>query len=410
MSLNPLAGLPELPKVHHNHNKHAAEYLDPSAFDGILLDHARITGSISPFHPAWVNLTVMTAAVALAVKATAASSINRAVGINLNTNGCLPGATGKGMGPGTGCEGPCITNGVAKFRADLQAAKASIDAANAALGSSVPVLSVTLDCEGGWWLGGDHGTPANYPGIKLHNELIFNTSRSVFARPTAILNYMYGNAEWYPLGHGEGDNCKVNGTHTTCDALECNRTWAQFAIGAGKPHVPQYGSPQSVLTPGWCTRPAPAVWTERYEHDTPFVPSLYEVNAPMMTIERFKYTAALARFKGNYAVVPYIALGQSWKATYRPHKKGAGDLYDVQSKYNPAYSAQIGAYVNRPEFERSRFGPWEQVTSAVIYQGAFARQPTEDPRLPTTWNTMVHFVAYVKGAAGIDLDVWPGAE
>ena len=45
---------------------------------------------------------------------------------------------------------------------------------------------------------------------------------------------------------------------------------------------------------------------------------------------------------------------------------GAG-WFDPANTYDYTYSALIGAYINRKQFEASAFGPWEQVTSVILY-------------------------------------------
>lgn len=60
------------------------------------------------------------------------------------------------------------------------------------------------------------------------------------------------------------------------------------------------------------------------------------------------------------------------------------------------------AQVNRKEYENSAFGPWERCVAAVLFTGPWSPQPDEDPAKPAGWNSMEHFVAYVKGAADIE--------
>ena len=72
--LNPLKGLPELPKYHYLCEGIATPYvLDPTANDGIIVDYAHITGSISADV---ANATIAQAAVAVCAKAQAASNLS----------------------------------------------------------------------------------------------------------------------------------------------------------------------------------------------------------------------------------------------------------------------------------------------------------------------------------------------
>ena len=71
------------------------------------------------------------------------------------------------------------------------------------------------------------------------------------------------------------------------------------------------------------------------------------------------------------------------------------------AQYETTFSAMIGAQINQKKYENSNYGPWERCKAVVFFLGAYAPQPDEDPNQPATWNTMIHFIAYVKGAADI---------
>ena len=111
-----------------------------------------------------------------------------------------------------------------------------------------------------------------------------------------IINYDYGQAEWWPNGNPSFPMC--------------NRTWEQFSHAIGKPEMVS----SEVLPDGWCVRPAPMVYTEHFESDAAFSCSLYEISEPQLTRERFFYTSELARIYGvqDAAVIPYVSLGQGW--------------------------------------------------------------------------------------------------
>jgi hypothetical protein len=117
---------------------------------------------------------------------------------------------------------------------------------------------------------------------------------------------------------------------------------------------------------------------------------------------------ALARGVINGAVMPYIALGQGWhrgNVTTRPFQgRGGTNTFDFRYDYDTALSAQLGAMMNRKEYEHSDFGPWERATGASFFTSAFWSSATavDGPpsNTPGSLHTMKHFIAYVNGAAG----------
>ena len=57
------------------------------------------------------------------------------------------------------------------------------------------------------------------------NELQYNATRAVFpSHDVVIINYDYGQAEWWPDGNPS--------------APMCNKTWDQFAHAISKPTLP----------------------------------------------------------------------------------------------------------------------------------------------------------------------------
>ena len=101
-----------------------------------------------------------------------------------------------------------------------------------------------------------------------------------------------------------------------------------------------------------------------------------------MTRQDFLHTAAAARQFGvtSGAVLPYVALGVGHRRTLAalplspgqipPHPGGWSSYiqpnegwFDPANTYDFAYSALIGAMINRPQYESSAYGPWEQATS-----------------------------------------------
>ena len=77
-------------------------------------------------------------------------------------------------------------------------------------------------------------------------------------------------------------------------------------------------------------------------------------------------------------------------------------LRDYGYNYPFAYSALMGAMINDPQYERGHFGPWEQVTAAILYPTPFDdRGLHSDVVVKGSTNALDHFVAYARGAAGI---------
>jgi hypothetical protein len=115
-AVNPLKGLPGLPKYHYSWPI-GPEYIDAGRYDGLIIDYARITGSLAAQGGA-ANATQMLAAVDVCDRAGKMPNTTRTPGIGLNY-GCLPGASASGVGPGTGCNETCEAAGIAEFTAEL---------------------------------------------------------------------------------------------------------------------------------------------------------------------------------------------------------------------------------------------------------------------------------------------------
>ena len=79
-------------------------------------------------------------------------------------------------------------------------------------------------------------------------------------------------------------------------------------------------------------------------------------------------------------------------------------MFDNDYRYDKAYSALLGAQMTLSKYEKSAFGPWERATHGVFFTSPFDESswgnfPSETT--PGSTNTMDHFVAFVKGAAGL---------
>jgi hypothetical protein len=190
---------------------------------------------------------------------------------------------------------------------------------------------------------------------------------------------------------------------------------ANAAVVGGSPGGP--AKPGTVPPPpvGWCAR-ASYTYLERFGPAVPLSPSLYMVSEPEFTRDNYRWTAAAA--KGRYGsagkVVPYISLGMG----YRRNSSDFDDpfsyeFFDNDYRYDEAYSALLGAQMNRPHRQLPAYGPWDAARAAVFFPGPFDEQTwghfPSDVR-PGSTNSMDHFIAYCSGAAGSrlkldDLDV-----
>ena len=60
------------------------------------------------------------------------------------------------------------------------------------------------------------------------------------------------------------------------------------------------------------------------------------------------------------------------------------------------------AQVNQAKYERSNYGPWERAKAAIFYPSVFDVRGVDSQLSPgESTNVMDHFVAYVRGAAGM---------
>ena len=136
---------------------------------------------------------------------------------------------------------------------------------------------------------------------------------------------------------------------------------------------------------GWRKTP---YWTGK-EIKAPLSCSLYTVLEIERTRETFRRTCKLADQMGISDVTPWVALA----AGYR---RGLTKIqyFDIDWSYDIMYSYLIGAELNikwygdRPE----RFAPYNQAKVIVFYPAPF------DKRVPD-WAR--HFIAYVRGATGV---------
>ena len=81
--------------------------------------------------------------------------------------------------------------------------------------------------------------------------------------------------------------------------------------------------------------------------------SRHRADRPQLTRDRFRYTSELARLYGvkDAAVTPYVSLGQGWQraGTTRHDIRQSRNTFSMDFDYDTAYSALIGAQINRKE-------------------------------------------------------------
>ena len=113
------------------------------------------------------------------------------------------------------------------------------------------------------------------------------------------------------------------------------------------------------------------------------------------------------------AVVPYISLGMGYRrnsTAFSAPEQFA--VFDNDYEYDLAYSALLGAQMSLQKYEQSAFGPWELATHGVFFTSPFDESSWgnfESKIHPGSTNTMDHFVAFVRGAAGLATDEGHGA-
>ena len=116
---------------------------------------------------------------------------------------------------------------------------------------------------------------------------------------------------------------------------------------------------------------------------------LYEV--PQVEATRLKYarTREFAAAHGVYDVTPWIALGAGYRGEGPSREWEFNWDYDLRDSWN------LGAEVNNAKGVSDRAGEWIAARVVVFYPSPL------DERTPRTFE---HFVAYVRGAAGLPED------
>jgi hypothetical protein len=90
------------------------------------------------------------------------------------------------------------------------------------------------------------------------------------------------------------------------------------------------------------------------------------------------------------SVTPWVALGAGYRR--QPDNSQA---WDTDWDYDTVYSMLLGGEINLPWYgqQPERYAPWDAAEVVVFYPPPF------DGRTPA-WGK--HFVAYARGAAGLD--------
>ena len=146
------------------------------------------------------------------------------------------------------------------------------------------------------------------------------------------------------------------------------------------------GIEESAAVTGW----SPFPWFTFRESGDSFSCALYRVSEIGTMRETFRRTYDFAEEHGASRVTPWIALG----AGYRRQSDQFAAWY-TDWDYDTVYSLLLGREINTPWYGQrpDRFAPWGAAEIVVFYPPPF------DTRTPA-WGK--HFVAYARGAAGLD--------
>lgn len=380
VTTNPLRGLPALLKPHYSWPLPGLFLSDVEHADGVLLDFARITGSVP------LDLTYMAGSdkgwgmILVAVEACHRAGPRCALAVNYSPWQQWPNANDE---PNPTLRGAPEQAELAHYRAGLENVSHWVSVANAELGSAVQVGALLIDSEvfeSDWWF------PSSYhDAVARKHELIYNCSRAVFPA-AATLFYAYGSVQ------------------------RIQYRWA------GGPQPPSPDPLRQGLPPGW-RRDNRFTLDERLG-GSPFNTQLYSVPEQQEMRELFKRSAALAASRRSVSpdtapqgglVVPWLALGCGYRRAIGSCAIGpsCAATFDTTWNYDVVYSHMLGAELNLAWYAEhpEDFAPWNQAPSAVLYPGPFDYRgfTVATPDGETT-SMMAHFVAYVKGAANISVE------
>jgi hypothetical protein len=365
--VNPLLGLPQLPKIHYSWSLPASyqvPYWDNvSVADGLLVDYARVTGSLSvQINSGDWEQNSTTVLVQACAAATRMSSPPRTVTIGVNYSPWQHIYKSK--------SDPRDESKEAAERARLFTNAPRflgyLAEANRQLGTSVKVGLVMLDSETFTW---NESSPTSWvEALTRKHELAYNWTKELFPG-VRVMYFGYGQSFWRP-------------SKAPADASAC------FSLAQPPKR-------------GYCTSTAFS-YKERFAADTPFAVSLYEPGEPQLERDQFNTTVSAAWARGVQSVVPYIALGCGWvspgfvfdsSGTMTHHGSFASFL-----DYDQRYSAQLGRQVNRPEYASSDFGEWQAAEMAVFYPSPLDVRGKVSAITNGSTHYMDHLLAFVHGA------------
>ena len=388
---NPLAGLPPLPKPHwgwgfdpgyiDTAGKPAA-YRDPArnqtaaTMRALLTDLARITGSLS----ADIGCSGPDCA---ATEATRMKTLVEICTAAMQAHGTRQPQLSIRLSPWyvkfKGGHDPCSTDGEAaelqRLRTSLTHLATLLHDANQAAGTNISFGAILVDSELFSW--GPNGGDGQVNGdgvdcITRKNELVYNLSKECWPTAEPIF-YDYGSTYFTPQGCGRN----------TSRADRC------FNLS---PTVPMGFDMELTGT-----------FEESFAKKHPFTVSLYNIDEPLVTREKFKYTVENAGTLpgGVGTVIPWVALGASvHRNASAPdidyqgnHSQSTADVPFFESTfdfsamldggYDRSLSMQMGAELNLPGFNSSLgplptgeprtmfpfFGPFEKAVGVVFFPG-----------------------------------------
>eukprot|EP01051_Picozoa_sp_SAG22_P008639 SAG22_NODE_670_length_7987_cov_2.733519_1_plen_1844_part_00 len=395
---NPLKRLPELPKYHHMSGTYQLYTYNRTFNDDLLYDITRITGAvplelgyIDPDGPNPAGDAKIRFKIHAAVEACARVNMlgGREAVISMNWSPWMWRFKPQHDPTSTLRE----ADELEFYKVQAQTFGNLINEANVALNASVRVGAVLLDSEQFIWAGyPDAIPPATYwDAVARKNRLMWEATRQHYPSvpPENISWYSRGAVHWHP---------HLNET-------ECLR---------GRKVL------EGMLPAGYCMGTDVAI-DPAFDKASPFTVPLYAIQEPEMTRQDFLHTAdAAVQFGVKHgAVIPYVALGVGHRRCIESmplspgqvpaHPRYPGSLYiepnsgwfDPANTYDFAYSALIGAMINQKRFEASAYGPWEQVPAVIFYPALDTDMGLPSKVTAGSTNTMDHFVAYVRAAAGI---------
>lgn len=419
VSLNHLKTLLPLPKVHHSWMLPAGQFASVDAADSVLVDYARITGSVPIClvtncgdWPGNAAERVATAVEACHRAGLVPPPLGRPEGTSSAPSLAVNFSPWYSLFKGSNASS---TEGEAAelelWRTAFVQLKGWIASANAMLNSTVKVSAVMMDSEK-FNFNPVSASAAMKTAIRRKNELIYNVTREAFPATSqgpgpTIMFYDYGAAYWYPRSEPQ-----------YWQTLSAPGVW-----------TPWNGADHAAA--GWLISGI-GTYDESFASEVPFCTSLYELDQPAFTRQKYAVTAASAAAqRAGPGVVPFISLGAGYRsnatlvlnsagvpvANHWPDLANIADqpfadvVFDVGNDYAITHSMLLGAELNNNAFNGSgrklAFANWGQASAAVFFPSPFETScgtgaggcVAASARMPGSTKLFDHFVAYVVGAA-----------